>query len=65
MNRRRLLESAEKFDIKIDFDTEDPGVYDEISESFFTFEELLGDVISPSKSIDKKRINKNNENINE
>jgi len=60
MDKKRLIESAKKFDVDIEFDADKPGVYDENSGSFFTFEELLGDILSSEQSINKKRINKNN-----
>lgn len=60
MNEKKLIESAKKFDVEIEFDVENPGVYDENSESYFTFEELLGDILPSESSIDKNRINKNN-----
>lgn len=61
MDKERLLKSAEKLDIKIEFDVDNPGVFDENSGSFYTFEELLGDILPSERTIEKSRINKNNE----
>ncbi|GAA0365705.1 hypothetical protein GCM10008932_17360 [Alkalibacterium iburiense] len=60
MDRKRMLESAKKFDIDIEFNVDKPGVYDENSGSFYTFEELLGDLLPSEESINTSLINKNN-----
>jgi|SRR5690625_1597056 len=60
MDKKRLLEIAEELDIKIEFNTDKPGVYNENTGSFFTFEELLGDILPSDRTIDKVRINKVN-----
>lgn len=60
MDRKKMLESAKKFDIDIKFDVDKPGVYDENSGSFFTFEELLGDILPSEELINTNLINKNN-----
>jgi hypothetical protein len=60
MDKKRLIESAKKFGVEIEFEVDNPGVYDENSGSFFTFEELLGDILPSEPSINKNKINKNN-----
>lgn len=45
MDKKRLLEVAEELDIEIEFNADQPGVYNENSGSFYTFEELLGDIL--------------------
>jgi len=60
MDRKKMLESAKKFDINIDFDVDKAGVYDKNSGSFFTFEELLRDILPSEELINMNLINKNN-----
>lgn len=62
MNRERLLKSAKKFGIDIKFEVEKPGVFDASSNTFFTFDELLGDIFS---SEEKNEINKKNKILKE
>jgi len=58
MDKEKLIESAKEFDVDIEFNADRPGVYDKNSGSFFTFEELLGDVKPYSESNDKNQSNK-------
>jgi len=64
MDKKRLVESAKKFDVDIEFDADNPGVYDENSGSFFTFEELLGDILPSESTVDKNKATINDNRTN-
>jgi len=64
MDKNRLIKSAKMFDVDIEFNADKPGVYDENSGSFFTFEELLGDIIYSEQSINKRILKINNTSQN-
>lgn len=60
MDKERLKKAAKKFNIEIEFDTETPGVYDQNYGEFYSFEELLGDILPTELTFNKNRLNQNN-----
>lgn len=52
MDRKKLIESAKKLDIEIDFNVTQSGVFNINSSLYFTFEELFGDILPEKKTVD-------------
>lgn len=55
MNKERIKQITKRFDVEIEYGSEKPGIFDKNTRSFFTFEEILGDIF-PSEPPNNTKI---------